>query len=134
MASRREEGTVLIYVQTIPHKSQRYETCGDWRFIDGLNLHVSVSETGNRQSNLLVGLHEIIEAILCESGGISGESVDMFDIAFEEARQPGNLDEPGNDPRAPYRRQHLIAELVERLVAMEAGVNWEDHCKRVESL
>lgn len=118
---------VLVYAEAIPHKSQRYPTVGDWQFLPG-GLHVSVSDTHDRMSNLLVALHEVVEAILCEANGVEEKAVDEFDIKHPE------LLEPGQDPKAPYHRQHMVAEMVERMVALQAGVNWEEHCKRVDAL
>ena len=37
--------------------------------------------------------------------------------------------EPGDDPRAPYRQEHFIAEAVERIVAAFIGVDWRVHCE-----
>lgn len=124
---------MLFYVESIPHKNQRYKTCGDWQFLPN-GLHVSVSDTGNRMSNLLVALHEVVEAILCETSGISEEDVDKFDMEFEANRTDSSLEEPGDDPKAPYYKQHRVADIVERLVAVEAGVNWEEHCARISAL
>lgn len=111
----------------IPHKSQRYETCGDWRFLPG-GLHVSISSTGNDFSDMLVAIHEIVEAYLCDANGVSEKEVDMFDMGHPE------LNEPGEDQRAPYHLQHVTAEIVERIVAQAAGVNWQEHCDRIDKL
>lgn len=124
---------MLIYVEAIPHKNQRYETCGDWQQLPG-GLHVSVSDTGNKMSNLLVALHEVVEAVLCEANGVPESAVDEFDMAYEVARTGSSLEEPGDCPLAPYHKQHKVADIVERLVAFQAGVNWNDHCNRVGAL
>lgn len=123
----------LVDVSCIPHREQRYETCGDWQKL-GETLKIRVSDTGDRFSNLLVGLHEMVEAILCEAQGVSEIDVDNFDMLFEKLRVEGNLEEPGDHPSAPYHHQHKIADIVERLVAVELGINWEEHCARVEAL
>ena len=124
---------MLIHVEQIPHKNQRYETCGDWQFMPN-GLHINVSDTGNRMSNLLVAIHEIVEAVLCEANGIKEKDVDAFDIEFEKNRTNESLDEPGDDVKAPYHKQHKIADVVERMVALQAGVDWEEHNRRVEDL
>ena len=62
------------------------------------------------------------------------EDVTAFDEAFEKARKPGNVDEPGDDPKAPYRKQHLIATGVEKLMAAELGVDWKAYDKKVNEL
>jgi len=119
---------VLIYVEVIPHKCQRYPTCGDWQFIDGDGLHVHVSDTGNRGSNFLVALHEVVEAFACRFAGVSEASVDEFDMRNLD------LEEPGESKLAPYHKQHVAAEIVERIAAHACGINWQEHCARVEAL
>lgn len=110
----------------IPHRTQRYDTPGDWSWI-GHELDVRVSELGDWKMEALVAIHEIVEAVLCRSDGISGAVVDAFDMAFEG-------DEPGAAPACPYFQQHATADKIERLVAAELGVNWMDYTKAVDSL
>ena len=107
-------------VNVIPHNSQRYNTCGDWQFDDKTNtLFVDVSETNVEAYNFLIAIHELIEAYLCIRDGISQELVDKFDQGVG-----ASLDEPGNDIRAPYHKQHGIASGVERMLAGHMGVDW----------
>lgn len=124
-----------ICLTTVPHAAQRYETVGDW-IADGRThlRHVRVSEMGNEDYHFLVGIHEMVEAWLCLKRGISQESVDEFDKQFEAARVEGNTDEPGHDPNAPYHREHVFAEKIEKLVAEEMGVDWDAYEKVVEAL
>jgi hypothetical protein len=82
----------------------------------------------------LVALHELVEVLLCKKRGITQKSVDAFDKAFEKARKPGNVDEPGDDPKAPYRKEHFFSTNVERLMAAELGVDWNKYDDEVESL
>jgi len=64
----------------------------------------------------LVALHELVEMKLCHNAGITQESVDAFDAAY-------NGDgEPGDEEDCPYRRQHRQACLVEFLVADMIGI------------
>ncbi len=116
-----------ISVETIPHAAQRYETCGDWIF-NGDELIVFVSTLGDSNMEFLVALHEIIEAMVCDKAGIAEHDVSRFDIDHPE------LDDPGGDRRAPYHRQHVFAENIERMVAQELGVDWNAYTRRVESL
>jgi hypothetical protein len=44
------------------------------------------------------------------------------------------LDEPGHDPKAPYNKEHIFAEKIERQIAEELGVDWEEYSRVVESL
>jgi hypothetical protein len=52
--------------------------------------------------------HEAIEAYLAIHAGVSPEAVDEFDRAYEPKRKAGDDSEPGDDPKAPYRKPHQI--------------------------
>lgn len=118
-----------IDIRTIRHNAHRYDTVGDWGFLDGA-LHIRVSDLGDWRHETLIGLHEAVEAVLCKHAGISTASVDAFDMAFEEERTAGlhaPEAEPGDHPSCPYHRQHAIATVVERLLAVELGVDWKEY-------
>ena len=117
----------------MPHECQRYETVGDWEWVDGV-LTIRVSELSNWKREFLVAYHELFEAMWCKSEGISQKDVDAFDQAFEDKREPGNTDEPGDSPNAPYRHGHRIATVIEQLVAEELGENWANYDEEVCSL
>lgn len=123
-----------ITIKTIPHSDQRYPTIGDYWFEDNGDIQIRVSDTGNWKYELLVALHELIEVSLCKDRGISEPAIKAFDEHFEANRSVFDPDsEPGDDPKAPYRKEHRFAENLERLFAAELGVNWdsydEDLCK-----
>lgn len=144
----------LYNAVVISHDRQRYPTTGDWTFTpDG--LLVSVSHMHNDDYEFLVAIHETIEAWLCKKHGIKDEDVCAFDEAYEERRayaaemgylgaNPGYLSgtlvrdfscrcnvteisEPGDDIHAPYYKQHQIATGVERILAAELGVSWNEY-------
>ena len=118
-------------IKTILHKEQFYPTIGDWGFMPDGNLIIKVSDMSNPDYEFLVGLHELVEAYLCKKAGIDQQDVTNFDIAFECNRKEGNVDEPGNDPQAPYHQQHIYATIVEKDMARALGVNWEEYDKFV---
>jgi len=118
---------MYINVKTIPHKEQKYDTCGNWHF-EPDELQISVSEMKNDDYAFLIGIHEAIEAWLCHRRQISEDSVTEFDKAF---RSEG---EPGDDPAAPYRQEHFFAMSVERLIAQQLGVDWEEYNRAILSL
>ena len=144
-----------ISIETIDHKDQPYDTCGDWRFEDpagkpisqagamrheiGGNGHdcvlrIRVSKLGDWRYEMLVAVHELCETLMCMKDGVHVEKVDEFDKAFEAARAEGNEDEPGDDPKAPYNRQHCIATAVERLMCAQLGCDWKTYDAKVLSL
>ena len=121
-----------IIIETIPHDQHRYETCGDyWQDADGTR-HIRVSDMGDDRLATLVALHELIEWTLCDDRGIAEPDIMAFDKAVPD--DSPYADDPGHDPAAPYHKEHVFAECVERLVAAELGVNWQDYEKRVEAL
>jgi hypothetical protein len=121
-----------IVIQSIPHDEQRYETCGDWKF-DEDTLNITVSHTQD-DYDFLIGIHEAVEAWLCRKRGIDEERITAFDIAFEEKRLPGNVDEPGDSVFAPYKQEHFVATNIERIIADQLGVNWSEYDKTIYSL
>lgn len=126
-----------IHIKTIPHRKQRYETVGDWLWIGkgkAKRLLIRVSQMSDWRYEFLVALHELVEVALCHYQGITQKQVDAFDMRFEKNRKPGNVDEPGDDDKAPYRVQHCIATGVERIAAALLGVSWNRYADEVESL
>lgn len=119
-----------IYIDTIPHSSQRYDTCGDW-FLWKDRLDVRVSKLDDEDYEFLIGIHETIEAYLCKRRSIKEQDVTNFDIKFGEEGRDG---EPGDAPDAPYRKEHFFATSIERLIAAELGVDWELYDAAVNNL
>lgn len=123
-----------IKIETIPHKRQRYPTVGDWYLDKSGTIVVRVSRMGNWRYEVLVAVHELVELLLCEHRGISQAAVDKFDKDYEANRKPGDDSEPGDDPKAPYRREHFFATSIERLLAAELGVDWAKYELKLYSL
>ena len=44
------------------------------------------------------------------------------------------LDEPGDDPHAPYHKQHQVATTCEKLIAEALEMDWEAYGRAVEKL
>jgi hypothetical protein len=109
-----------VRIKTIPKEKHRYPTLGDY-YYEGDQLTVVVSEMANPTNEMLVAIHELVEAYLCEQKGIPFESIDQFDHGFE------GEDEPGDDPNAPYYWQHQVASLVERLLTQHVGIPWQEY-------
>ena len=116
-----------VKIEIIPHSEQRYPTVGDWFFDGEGNLTIKISALNDWRKEMLIALHELVEVLKCKHDGVTQEQVDRFDIVFEKARQDGNDDEPGDDPKAPYVKQHCLATGIERVMAAELGVSWKEY-------
>jgi hypothetical protein len=118
---------VQVVIRTVDHQDQRYPTSGDWMNNPSGSAEIRVSDLGNDDYTFLVALHEFVEWYLCRKRGISQEVVDRFDLDYDG-------DEPGDDPRAPYHREHDFASVIERAMAHELGVEWAAYNARFEAL
>lgn len=116
-----------VIIEAIDHKDQRYPTVGDWQFDGDGNLNIKVSKLNDWRHEMLVAVHELYEAVLCEHAGITQEMVDKFDMDYEANRPSGDTSEPGDDPRAPYRMPHYRATNVERQLADALDVDWKQY-------
>lgn len=126
---------MMIDIRVIPHKEQRYETIGDWWFNkDNSKLSIRVSNLNNEDYENLIALHEQVEALLCLKRNIDEKKITAFDIKFEKHREFGNTDEPGDDPKAPYRKEHFFATSIERLMAAELNIDWRKYEEAVYAL
>lgn len=122
-----------IHIRAIPHQDHRKEagdTVGDWYTKFGSNV-IEVSEMSDWRYEILVSIHELVEKVLCDHAGITEKQVDEFDFNWKEH---DNIEEAGNDSRAPYHKQHKIANVIERLLAIELEVNWNEYEKEIMSL
>ena len=123
-------------IKTIPYEEQRYQTCGDYWLNDKAALEFRVNQMGNEDYEFLVSIHEQIEEHLTRRKGIREEDIKAFDEMWEKERESGlhgEDEEPGHDPRAPYRLEHILAECVERLIACHMGLDWDAYDTAVEA-
>jgi len=118
---------MIIESKVIPHKEQRYNTVGDYMEQEG-NIQIKVSDLGNSDMNFLLTIHEAIESYLCKKRGISFAAIDEFDKNYKGSGEPGNA------PGSPYDQEHLFAEIVERWVAMELGVDWQEYENKIKKV
>ena len=117
-----------INITTIKHEHQRYETVGDWQIGAFENINIKVSNMNNPTYEFLVGIHELIEAMLCKQYGITEEVVDSWDMDHLDSNDPGSI------PGCPYYRQHFLATIIERMLADELEVDWDLYEEAIESL
>lgn len=121
-----------VIIDVIPHRKQRYDTCGDYFKTKGtLNIRVSKLCADHE---FLIAIHEFIEAYLTEKKGVSIESIDKFDISYENNRKEGDTSEPGDSPEAPYFNEHQLATNIEKQLAKYLGVNWQKYNEHINNL
>jgi hypothetical protein len=135
IASPRPESrpTKRIVIEFIDHKSQRYNTVGDY-FQSALlgETIIRVSNLGDERYEALVAIHELIEMVLCRHAGITDEQIDKFDMNWKDFED--RFGEPGNDPKAPYFEQHQTAIRIERELAEQLEVDWDIYEDKIDSL
>lgn len=125
---------LTIRITTIPHAEQRYPTVGDFLTSADGTLNVRISEMSDWRREFLVALHELVECMWARHNGVTEADIDAFDIAYEQKRQDGDESEPGNDPACPVYAGHQLATVIERLMAHELGVDWQDYDREVTDL
>lgn len=112
----------------------RNEQAGDWVIQEiageGENLIAVSVPLKDPRHRFLIQLHEMVEAVLCAHRGVTDQEVTEFDAKFETERAAGkhsSTAEDGDDSRAPYRKEHFCATNIERLMAAELGVDWQEY-------
>lgn len=123
-----------VKIEVIPHDTHRYPTVGDWFYEPDGNLVIRVSKLSDWRREMLIAIHELAEVLLCKNDCVTQAEVDDFDKAFEAKRQPDNDEEPGDDPHAPYVKQHCVATGIERIMAAQLGVCWKEYEEELNAL
>lgn len=114
-----------IEIRTMAHSTQRYNTAGDYFKAPADVTFFRISETGNKDYNFLIAVHELVEAYLCEKRGITFASIDAFDMTHPD------LDDPGSNLDAPYHKEHMFCLELEKVIAKELGVDLKEYEKRL---
>lgn len=115
-----------ITIKVVPPSEMRPIVDGaDWFWHDNGNLEVRVCPMSDWRRETLLAIHEAVEAIMCKHNGVSQKSVDDFDLEY--ARTHAVDANAGDDPSAPYVREHCLATAIERILCAELEVNWQDY-------
>lgn len=115
-----------INIQVIPESQMRPTVSGaDWFFDEKGDLQVRVSPMSDRRYELLLAIHETVEAIMCHFNGVTQADVDTFDKTYYETHECDK--DAGDDPAAPYVHEHCLATAIERILCAELRVNWEKY-------
>ena len=112
-------------------EKMRYATVGDY-YKTKKGWVIESVDLKNPDYNFLTHLHEFIELYMTQRHGISEPEIKKFDEWFEEQKAKGNFKRitgPGNHPKAPYHHEHVLASKIERLIAKELKVNYQQQNK-----
>jgi hypothetical protein len=112
-----ERQKMKIIMSIIPQNQQRYDTVGDYWEDENGDLHIVASDLGDVRYSYGVLLHEFVEFILCKHRGISEPSIMAFDLKHLDDEDPGFLKD------APYHKEHVFADAMERLFGQQLGVS-----------
>lgn len=104
----------------------------DWYWDAKGDLQVRVCPMSNWRYEILLAIHEAVEAIMCRHNGVTQKSVDDFDAEFDRTHDTDV--EAGDDSDSPYVREHCFATAIERILCAELDVSWkkyDDELKKV---
>ncbi len=119
-----------IVIRVIPEEQQRKEVSGaDWFWDADGNLQVRVSPMSDWRMETILAIHEVVEAIMCKHTGVTQQAVDVFDQKYYETHTDDC--NAGDDPAAPYKKEHTYATAIERILAGVLDVDWFTYDKEL---
>lgn len=127
---------IKTIIESVSLKSQRFLTLGDYFFKKGVR-YFRITKTKNNLFDDAIFIHEFIEEVLTRNKGIKEKDIMKHDLWFEKEVEKGNFsddDEPGEHKDAPYRREHLLAEKIERMILKELNVDWKEYSNYLNKL
>jgi hypothetical protein len=121
-----------IRIKTIDAKDQRYPTAGDY-FDIGDELHFRITKQKNEDYEFMISIHEQVEEYLTRRKGINEQSILEFDLEWEKKKEQGltTAEEPGAEPDCPYKREHFLATVIEGLLALEMGIDFQTYDQEI---
>lgn len=108
--------------------------CDYWYDKEGV-LQVRVAEMGNRDYEVLIATHELLEENGTLRRGLREEDIQKFDELWDEEQKRGehpDEEEPGFNKKAPYLREHTMSDAVERMMIAFWGIPWPDYEKAID--
>jgi hypothetical protein len=118
------------------HKEMRYPTLGDYYVKNGV-LNFDIVKQKESIYTKLILIHELIEQTLCEYLDIKIEDIDKHDLWFEEQIKLGLFnenDEPGEHLLAPYRKEHLFSESIEKQVCEYLKIDFNTYNNAIKQI
>lgn len=94
---------------------------GDYWVDERDTLQIRAVEMPDLMFSHYILLHEYLEAIRCYRDGISLESIEKWDADHADHPDPGSI------PGAPYHKHHMASLMVEQIVCMQDGHEWEEY-------
>jgi len=129
-----------INIRTKPMEKMRIKDVGDYYWtispVPEENIwKIVVAEMENPDYEFLIALHEFIESYLLKRRGIDFRVVDEYDEKFEKekGKSPKNAI-AGEQKDCPYRREHIFATKIEKIIAKYLKVNWKKYEKYLDNL
>lgn len=119
----------IIRIGTRPHDTQNYDTAGNYEDLKGV-WYVDVSHLPDWRMEFLIALHELVEMALTKNNGVDWKDIDYFDTEGGGKDHP----DPGSLETAPYHKEHMAAERLERKMAELLGVEWETYNQALDAL
>lgn len=112
----------------------RYCTVGDY-YKTKTGWDVVSADLKDSDYNFLILVHELIELYLTQRRGIPEPKIKKFDEWFQREKAKGRFPKFKGGAAlklSPYRREHLFALKVEKLLAKELGKNWKKYDRAVD--
>jgi len=103
----------------------------DWFWDENGDLQVRVAPMSDWRREVLLGIHEAVEALVCKHTWVSQEAVDNFDREYDNTHATDC--NGGDDPLAPYDRAHTLATCCERALAFALDVQWGDYDRELST-
>ena len=85
-------------------------------------LQIRIAEFENPDFTLYWAIHELLEFWRCTKKGVTLKAIEDFDaIAFAKG-----IDDPGSEPDAPYRKEHMQSLLIQDILCMQDRYDEDD--------
>ena len=127
---------IKTIIKNVDVKDQRYPTLGDY-YLTNTERIFSISNTGRSLYDDLILIHELVEEVLTRNKGIKEEDITKYDLEFEKKVELGVISgssEPGEQLDCPYRREHILAETIERLILNHLGEDFNEYNNKLNNL
>ena len=127
-------GDKPIRIEFVTQSSQAYPTVGDYMAeeVDGDGdgyVLFRITRLSRPAYSIAILLHELVEKYLNDRDGVTDMQVNDWDMG-----EGAEMDDPGLHPRAPYHRQHMCADAIERMFIIMAGEDWTEYESAITAL